>query len=105
MLATLALVLGLTTAAGTLGPQWSGALAPFPVASSILSVFAFFSDGHYGPGMLFKGSMLGFIAYASFCLVLSYLLLHTGLKEAFGGALLAAVAVQIAALSLSAKLE
>jgi hypothetical protein len=100
MFSTLALVLGLTAAAKALGPEWSGALAPFPVASSVLGAFAFLSDGPRGPGLLYRGTLAGCFAYGTFCGALSWALGSFGLATAFGMAIFAAVLVQIGALFL-----
>ena len=44
-LATAALILALTGAAGALGPALAGALAPFPVATTVVAAFVLGQDG------------------------------------------------------------
>jgi hypothetical protein len=101
--ATLALLLSVTAAARALGPAWSGILAAFPVASSILGVFSHLSNGKSGPAQLFKGTLLGSFAYITFCGSLVLALPAWGLAGGFGAATLAAVCVQIGALFLSGR--
>ena len=45
MLGTLAVVLTVTHAADRLGPSWSGAVTPFPVALAVVLVFAHAQHG------------------------------------------------------------
>jgi hypothetical protein len=101
--ATLALLLSLTAAAKALGPLWSGALAAFPVASSILGSFAYLSNGPKGPAALFRGSLLGSYSFGTFCAVLAPALLAFSVPMAFLAALFSALAVQTGALFLMSR--
>jgi hypothetical protein len=83
------LVLALTEAAGYLGPSASGALAPFPVASTVLVAFAHHRRGGEGAARLLSGSLMGMQAFCVFCAVLSLGLSSWGTGAAFGVALLA----------------
>jgi hypothetical protein len=101
MAATMFLVLSLTGLAHALGPLWSGALAPFPVATSTLAIFARYSDGARGPAGLFKGSLLGSLSFASFCGVLVLALPALSLSLSFLAATAVAMLMQIPALFLT----
>jgi uncharacterized membrane protein (GlpM family) len=101
MLATVLLILSVTGLAKTLGPAWSGLLAAFPIASSILAGFARLSDGPGGPAALLRGTLIGNFSFGAFCVALVYGLPRYGIAASFLAALFIAVAVQIAALSLS----
>ncbi len=95
MIAAAMLVLFVTTFSSTLGPQLSGILAMFPVMSSVLTVF---SHRHSGAGFavkLLRGTVLGYYAFASFCIVVSLALGAFPIGTAFLGALACALAVQL----------
>jgi uncharacterized membrane protein (GlpM family) len=100
MSVTVCLVLAVTGVARALGPEWSGVLAAFPVATSILAGFAYISDGPYGPPALLQGSLLGGYSYVAFCATLAFSLPRFSLGLAFLAAFTAAIGIQIAALSL-----
>jgi hypothetical protein len=91
----LALVLTLTAAAGWLGPQLSGLLAPFPVITTVLATFTHAQRGEADTVLLLRGMLTGFLAFALFCFALA-VGLHT-LGTAAGFALAAAVAVLVQA--------
>ncbi len=91
----LALVLALTAAAGWLGPQLSGLLAPFPVITTVLATFTHAQRGAQDTVRLLRGMLTGFLAYALFCFTLAVSLRTLG--TAAGFALAAAVAVLIQA--------
>ncbi len=95
MIAAALLVLFVTTFSGTLGPQLSGILAMFPVMSSVLTVF---SHRHAGPAFavkLLRGTVLGYFAFAAFCIVVSLALAALPMATAFALALCCALAVQL----------
>lgn len=81
--AALALVLALTGAAGQLGSQVSGLLAPFPVIASVLAVFTHTQRGHLEVLVLLRGLLLGYAAYGLFCFVLAVGLRPLGVAESF----------------------
>jgi hypothetical protein len=93
-LAAMALVLALTAASGSLGPDLSGLLAPFPIITSVLAAFTHLHGGTDQVKILLRNVLIGFYGFATFCLVLTVSLpsLRTGV--AFTLALLAALAVQ-----------
>lgn len=81
--AALALVLTLTAAAGWLGPQVSGLLAPFPVIASVLAVFTHTQGGQAEALRLLRGLLLGYGPYALFCFLLALTLPSLGTTGSF----------------------
>lgn len=63
------LVLGLTAAAQTLGPAWTGVLSPFPVFTAVLGVFTQRHDGTAAVHALLRGLVLGLFSFVAFFLV------------------------------------
>jgi hypothetical protein len=90
----LALVLALTTAAGWLGPQLSGLLAPFPVITTVLATFTHSQRGPAEAVRLLRGMLTGFVAFALFCFTLTVSLGGARVAAAFALATAAALAVQ-----------
>ncbi len=95
----LALVLALTTAAGWLGPQLSGLLAPFPVITTVLATFTHTQRGAGEAVRLLRGMLSGFVAFAMFCFTLTISLRASGVAEAFLFATAAALVGQAAMIS------
>lgn len=93
-LSALALVLLITTLSGSLGPELSGLLAPFPIITSVLAVFTHAQGSPQQVVILMRSFLLGFNGYASFCFVLALTLPHLEMAEAFVIAILTSVAVQ-----------
>ncbi len=91
--AAAALVLALTGLAERLGPRLGGLLTAFPVASTVLSAFAYRQGGRDAVLAVIKGLLVSLNAYAVFCAALS-LALPLGLLVGFAAALACAVAVQ-----------
>jgi hypothetical protein len=96
MLAGALLTLGVTTAAGTLGPAWSGLLAVFPVLGIVLAVFSHQSQGAGFAAALLRAMATGLYAFVAFCFVLALGLPAWGTAWAFGVATLASLATQVA---------
>lgn len=94
MAAALALLLALTGAAARLGPTWSGVLTSFPVAASILPVFAHREQGPGAASLLLQGLTLGLAAYAAFMGVFALLAPRMHLAAVLALAVAAALAVQ-----------
>jgi hypothetical protein len=90
----LALVLALTTAAGWLGPQLSGLLAPFPVITTVLATFTHSQRGAGEAVRLLRGMLTGFVAFALFCFTLTVSLSGATIAAAFALATVAALAAQ-----------
>lgn len=89
-----ALVVGVTYAAASLGPQLSGLLAMFPVINSVLAVFSHLSQGRDFTVRLLRGMVLGYYAFATFCLVLALTLIPLGVPASFTLAVGCATLVQ-----------
>ena len=92
----LALVLALTTAASSLGPQLSGLLAPFPVITTVLATFTHAQRGPRETVRLLRGMLRGFLAFALFCFTLAIFLHPLGVASAFGLASAVALLTQTA---------
>ena len=94
MIAGAMLVLLVTQFSARLGPQLSGVFAMFPVMGSVLAVF---SHRNYGAGFavnLLRGTVLGYYAFAVFCIALSLTLSSMNIAPAFLASLVCAIAVQ-----------
>jgi hypothetical protein len=65
-LSTAVLVILITTAADTLGPAISGALTPFPIATSVLAAFALAHDGPGAAIAMLRGFVAALPAFAAF---------------------------------------
>lgn len=88
------LVLGITAIAPLLGAQWSGILATFPVYLSVVTVF---THRHLGPRAaadVLRGLLGGLFGTAAFYLVAHLALEPLGIAFAFGGAVVAALALE-----------
>lgn len=96
MAATLVLVCSLTLAARFLGPRWSGLLTPFPVATTVLAVFAHRAGGPAAVGRFLRGFVPGLGSLAVFFAALYASLLWHPSMFAFAQALLAAIVVHTA---------
>ncbi|HET7342380.1 MAG TPA: hypothetical protein VFL90_13040, partial [Methylomirabilota bacterium] len=99
MAITTALVVGITGAAGALGPRLSGLLATFPVYASILAIFAH-RAGAAPAVQVLRGLLLGLFAFAVFFVVLGATLQRVGVAAGFALATVAALAVQGGSLAL-----
>ncbi len=94
VIATAALVLLVTGMAAGLGPTLSGMLAPFPVAGTVLVVFAHREHGPEAAVRVLKGFLTALFAFASFFAVLGFTLETWSIPLAFGTALAVAALVQ-----------
>jgi hypothetical protein len=94
MLSAALLVWALTSFAQRLGPRLGGLLTPFPVASTVVTVFAHLQGGSEAVRAVLKGLLLALNAFAVFCAVLAATLVPWGLLAGFGTALVAALSVQ-----------
>lgn len=79
----LALVCALTAAAGWLGPQLSGLLAPFPIIASVLATFTQAQCGSEEALRMLRGLLAGFFAFALFCATLALSLRSLGIAPSF----------------------
>lgn len=94
MLAGGLLVAIVTHFASELGPRLSGLFAMFPVIASVLTVFSHIHSGTAFALRQLRSMVLGYYAFACFCLVLAMSLTHLGVAGAFMAALGAALLVQ-----------
>ncbi len=92
MAAAAALVLLLTSAAGWLGPQLSGLLTPFPLATAIIVAFTHVQRGPQAAVSFFHGFVPALATFAAFCFVLATALPRLPVA----GAIAAALSVQLA---------
>ena len=94
MIATTALVIALTAAAGRLGPELSGIVATYPLFASVLAVFGHRAYGADAALNVLRGLLLGLFSFAAFFVVLGAAIVPLGIAEAFALAILAALATQ-----------
>ena len=94
MAAAALLVWILTAFAQRLGPRLGGLLTPFPVASTVLAVFAHRQGGSEAVRAVLKGLILALNAFAVFCAVLGMALTAWGVLPSFSAALAATALVQ-----------
>lgn len=91
MLAAVALVVVLTTAADRLGPNLAGVLTPFPIATAIIAGFTHAQHGAGAVARFFRGFLPGLCSFAFFCFVLAAALprwsVFASLAAAIGGQL------------------
>jgi hypothetical protein len=90
-----ALVLALTSAADQLGPELSGVLTPFPVATAIVAGFTHAQLGADAAAVFFRGFLPGLCGFALFCFVLAGLLPSLPWPVALAAALAAQLALQL----------
>jgi hypothetical protein len=71
--ATAGLVLALTAAAGRLGPDLTGVLAPFPTGTSVVVVFAMVQGGSSAAAATARGVLRGLGGFSAFCFLVAVL--------------------------------
>ena len=103
MLAGVALVLALTAIAHALGPRLSGLLTVFPIATTVLAVFAHRDGGAAFAGDLLRGFALGLYSLSAFFTTLALALEPWGVAAAFGAAAVAAIAAQAVVLAYQSQ--
>jgi hypothetical protein len=92
LLATAAMVLALTTAAGSLDPWVSGLLAPFPIITAVLAAFTQAQAGADASTELLAGLVPGLASFILFFVVVAVGLPALGTTGAFALATVAALA-------------
>jgi hypothetical protein len=95
MLGAAALVLVVTSGASQLGARLSGIFAMFPVMGTVLVGFSHAQSGRAHAVALLRGMVLGYFAFAVFCLVVSLMLRQAPIAVAFAAAFLCALVVQL----------
>jgi hypothetical protein len=91
-IATGVLALTVTTASGALGPYWTGLLAPFPIAISVVAAFVHAQHGYVETARTLAGALMGLVSLSVFCLSVSVLVRSIG-----GATFLVGIAVAVAA--------
>lgn len=71
--ATGLLVASVTTASSLLGPHWTGLLAPFPIALTVVSTFAHARQGPDAVARTLAGALVSLFSFAVFCLCVALL--------------------------------
>jgi hypothetical protein len=99
------LVLAIGAVAPIIGGRSSGILATFPVYASVLATFAHQLRSSGDAVAVLRGLMLGLFGFATFFLVLGFLLESAGVGVAFLTSIVAALAVQALTLPLLIRLE
>lgn len=87
-------VLILTSAAPALGAHLTGLLSPFPLYAATLAAFAHHFDGAAPATRVLRGMLIGLFSFASFFLVLAFLLESSGVAAAFVVAIIVALTIQ-----------
>jgi hypothetical protein len=98
-IATGILVLAVTTASGALGPNWTGLLAPFPTAISVVAAFVHAQRGYTATARTLAGALLSLFSFATFCLSVTILVRPVG-GSAFVVGASVTVAVQLLAVRI-----
>jgi hypothetical protein len=83
MAVTTALVVGLTSAATTLGPRASGAAASFPLIGASIAAFAHSSQGPEAGVTVMRGMASALFAFAAFFVIVGATVLQMSLIAAF----------------------
>ncbi|WP_196279084.1 hypothetical protein [Catellatospora vulcania] len=99
--ATASLVVLVTTLSSALGPELTGVLAPFPIATSVVAAFVLARHGTAETVRTLRGVLAGLVGFAAFCFVVAMLVDRWGIAAAFSLALLVTVAGQLAWLRFS----
>jgi hypothetical protein len=93
VVATMALVFSITTVARTLGPERSGLLTPFPIATAVLGAFTHRELGSDAAVSLLRALCRGLASYTAFFLVVGLVLVRLGLVGGFVAGLSVALLV------------
>ncbi len=103
MLAGAVLVMSVSAAAAGLGPRLSGFLAMFPVMGTVLVGFTHVQAGRDSAVQLLRGTMLGYFAFAAFCVAISLLLRAQPVAVSFCCAFVFALTIQLLAKAASSR--
>jgi hypothetical protein len=103
MLAGALLVMSVSAAAAGLGPRLSGFFAMFPVMGTVLTGFTHVQSGRAGAVQLLRGTMLGYFAFAAFCLAIALLLRAQPVPVSFLAAFVFALTIQLLAKAASSR--
>lgn len=97
--ATGILVVTITTASTVLGPRWTGILAPFPVAMSVVVAFVHAQHGPRTAARTMAAAVTGLVGFGFFCFGVASLVRPLGGRAYLAG-IAASVAVQLLAVGL-----
>jgi len=92
MVTAAAMVLCITGFAERLGPKWSGILAPFPIFTSIMGIFAQKQNGAVAAHRLIRGIIIGGFGAVAFYLVVGLAVERTSIAVTYLFAAAAALA-------------
>ena len=103
MLAGAALVMSVSAAAAGMGPRLSGFFAMFPVMGTVLVGFTHVQSGRDSAVQLLRGTLLGYFAFAAFCLAIALLLRAQPVALSFFCAFVFALTIQLMAKAASSR--
>ncbi|MGW8394067.1 hypothetical protein [Pseudoduganella sp. HUAS MS19] len=103
MLAGAVLVMSVSAAAAGLGPRLSGFFAMFPVMGTVLVGFTHVQAGRDSAVQLLRGTMLGYFAFAAFCVAIALLLRAQPVAISFFCAFVFALTIQLLAKAASTR--
>ncbi|WP_370108628.1 hypothetical protein [Streptacidiphilus sp. MAP12-33] len=92
---TALLVTAVTTAAAHLGPNLTGVLAPFPIATSVVAAFALAQGGTQAATATLRGVLRGLWGFAAFCFLVAVLVQPLGAVAGFGVAVVCTPLLQL----------
>jgi hypothetical protein len=95
------LTLAVAAVAARIGGTWSGLFALFPVLGSVLAVFSHRNSGAGHAATLLQGMSRGLLSLVAFCATAAWLLPSRPLAAAFGAAVVACLAAQLATMRRS----
>jgi Ca2+/Na+ antiporter len=96
--ATAVLIVVLTGAADELGPALAGALAPFPVATTVVAAFVLGQDGTAAATDMLRGFLRGIFGTVAFTFLVAVLIEPLGTAAAFTIGLAGTLGVQLVVL-------
>lgn len=103
MLAGAVLVMSVSAAASGLGPRLSGFFAMFPVMGTVLVGFTHVQVGRNHAVLLLRGMMLGYFAFAAFCIAIALLLRAQPVAVSFFAAFVFALTIQLLVKAASSR--
>jgi len=103
MLAGAVLVMSVSAAAAGLGPRLSGFFAMFPVMGTVLVGFTHVQAGRCSAVQLLRGMILGYFAFAAFCVAISLLLRAQPVAASFFCAFVLALTIQLLVKAASSR--
>ncbi len=96
---TAVLIVAITGAADGLGPALAGALAPFPVATTVVAAFVLGQDGPMAATGMLRGFLRAIFGTVAFCFLLALLIDPLGIAGAFAIGVAGSLGVQLVVLA------